>query len=215
MGLSIYIFALIFKSKRDSPENQVAHGQKGHTVRPSHPGEVVLATCHWHESHVVLLRFWNSVPETHEPIGRRQKLWKHLRGLAMDETKTIEWNNERRWQERRCGKNATELRNMDPIVTEESFFFSHRLGDSTHFPGERLGKLLRNYKLMLALCENRSSKTTLRMASVHKGCQKGNRNWRERRKEESKKILKSLSCLTCGPQIKQKSAQCSLLLHFG
>lgn len=118
----LYICALIFKSKRESPQNQVAHGQKGHTVRPSHPGEVVLATCHWDETHVVLLRFWNSVQETHEPIGRRQKLWKHLRGLAMDETKTIKWKMKGGDKETRSEKNSTELRNMAPIVTKESFF---------------------------------------------------------------------------------------------
>lgn len=67
---------------------------------------------------------------------------------------------------------------------------------------------------MFAQCENRSAETMPRMASVQKGCQKGNSNWGERRKRHSKKILKSLSCLTCGPQIKQKSAQCSLAPHL-
>lgn len=67
---------------------------------------------------------------------------------------------------------------------------------------------------MFAQCEKSLDQDDASDGKCAKRVPKRQQQLRRKTQRAQQKILKSLSCLTCGPQIKQKSAQGSLL-HFG
>lgn len=155
---------------------------------------VILATCHWDESHVAgCLGFGIRYQDgTHWPIGRRQKLWKHLKGLAKrcgwkEDVEMGKKRNEKKRQERREKRGARKNCNR---VTKH--WGAACVPNSSHFPDERVGKFLWNYKLMLGLCENRSAKTQKvpKRQQPQQQQQEGEEASKKRREEKSKKYLK-------------------------